>query len=322
MNNADDKTSPVQPRKRASLWRSIYRSLQFKTSLLVILLTLVIVCGGTALSLNIVADAMFNNEHHRAREWVVSLASAATRAMASDDRIALFYNIDTLINTEAVAYVAFADPTGQIIASAESQPGLLKDVFPPDAQNLKFKMLDTPRLVRYKAYGLTCIDVTAPIFAAPTPGEGHSSQSLLAPRAIIGYLQLAMDVSRTTADLKQIGSYLLQIALGLLLLVIPCTLLVTRRIVSPLNELADTARALANGSMEAHVSIEADNEIGDVAKSFNVMANRVTQSQMELLQLASELEERVEQRTRELEELASKDSLTNLHNRRHFSEVM
>jgi len=316
MSDADDKTKPGYPRKRTSLWHRTYRSLQFKASLLVILLMLVVVSGGTALSLRAMGKAMFGSELHRTREWAVSLASSAARAMEADDRSALLHSINTLIQTRAVAYVAFADPTGEIIASAESRPGLLKLALPPDGRELNIETLERPRLVQHEEHGLTCIDVVAPVFAAPAPGKGNP------PRAIIGYLRLAMDVSQTRAKLARFGNRLLRIDVGLLLLVIPCTLLATRHIVSPLNELAEASRALANGTMEARVSIEADNEIGDVARSFNVMANRVAQSQMELLQLAAELETRVEQRTRELEELASKDSLTGLHNRRHFSEVM
>jgi len=322
MSERNDNSKSVHTRTRPSLWQSIHHSLQFKTALLVILLTLILVSGGTALSLHIMSDAMFNSERHRAHEWSVSLASTATRAVAADDRNALVYCIDTLIHTEAVVYVAFADATGQIIASAENKPGLLTTVCPPNATQLKFDMLDSPRLLRFKNHDIACIDVTAPIFAAPKPGQIRLTQSFYEPRPIIGYLRIAIDVSDTLAKLNHIGRYLSGIALGLLLLVIPCTLIATRRLVSPLNELAATARALANGSLEARVSINSNSEIGDLARSFNVMANRVTQSQMELLQLAEELEGRVEERTRELEELASKDSLTNLYNRRHFSEVM
>src|SRR5690606_32093171 len=63
-------------------------------------------------------------------------------------------------------------------------------------------------------------------------------------------------------------------------------------------------------------------EIGQLARSFNQMAERVTESQLELLKLNAELEERVRQRTQELAELASRDPLTGLYNRRHFGEVM
>lgn len=111
-------------------------------------------------------------------------------------------------------------------------------------------------------------------------------------------------------------------SLILSLLVVPCSLLITRYIVAPLNELARTARAIANGSTDARAHIRADNEIGDLAESFNTMADRLTSSQLELLQLNAELEQRVQERTRELQELAARDPLTGLYNRRYFGEVI
>lgn len=43
---------------------------------------------------------------------------------------------------------------------------------------------------------------------------------------------------------------------------------------------------------------------------------------MELLKLNAELEERVQQRTQDLEDLAARDPLTGLYNRRYFGEVI
>ena len=211
MSDADDRTRPAYPPKRMSLWRTISRSLQFKASLLVILLMLIVVCGGTALSLRAMGRTMFGSERHWAREWAVSLASTTARAMAANDRSALLHSVNTLIHTQAIAYVAFTDPTGLIIASAESRPGLLELAFPPDGRKLELKTLESPRLIQHEERGLTCIDVVAPIFAVPAPGKSNP------PRAIIGYLQLATDVSQTRAKLAQIGNHLSWIAIGLLL---------------------------------------------------------------------------------------------------------
>jgi len=97
---------------------------------------------------------------------------------------------------------------------------------------------------------------------------------------------------------------------------------VTRRVVAPLKELAQTACAIAKGSTDARAHIHTEDEIGDLAQSFNTMADRLTESRMELLELNAELEGRVEQRTRELQELAARDPLTGLYNRRHFGEVI
>jgi diguanylate cyclase (GGDEF)-like protein len=74
--------------------------------------------------------------------------------------------------------------------------------------------------------------------------------------------------------------------------------------------------------MDARAEVKSRDEIGELAESFNTMANRVAGSQMDLLKLNAELEERVQQRTQELEELAARDPLTGLYNRRYFGEVI
>jgi diguanylate cyclase (GGDEF)-like protein len=142
------------------------------------------------------------------------------------------------------------------------------------------------------------------------------------PPPVAGYLRFALDVSDTVQQLRALRRLLGQAAVTLVLIVIPFTLMMTRHVVLPVNELAQTARAIAEGSMDARAQVRSQDEIGALAQSLNVMADRVAGSQMELLELNAELEKRVQQRTRDLEELASRDPLTELYNRRYFGDVI
>jgi diguanylate cyclase (GGDEF)-like protein len=108
----------------------------------------------------------------------------------------------------------------------------------------------------------------------------------------------------------------------MLLLVAPCSLVAMRKVVAPLNELSRTAQELASGVMDARAKVSVHNEIGDLARAFNDMAERLAGAQFEMLKLNAELEERVQQRTHQLEDLASREPLTGLYNRRYFSEVI
>ncbi len=300
-------------------YRQARHSLQFKVALQLVLLLLAVVAGTVVLALRSTGGVVYENELQRTREWAAAMAFSVARDMSqaeTQDHRHLGRTAETLIRSRTVAYVAFTDPAGRIIASAETEEGLLPCLQPPQGRPMHVEILDTPRLVRFPQHKLTCIDVVVPIFEvadAEASGPG---------RRILGYLRLASDVSTAKARLAQIGNSLLRIGVGVLLLVIPCSLLMTRQVVRPLNELAQAAASLANGVMDARAPVRSQNEIGQLARAFNTMANRVTQAQMELLQLAAELEVRVEERTRELQELASKDPLTGLYNRRYFGEVM
>jgi diguanylate cyclase (GGDEF)-like protein len=63
-------------------------------------------------------------------------------------------------------------------------------------------------------------------------------------------------------------------------------------------------------------------EIGRLAMAFNRMADQHQQSHDRIVRLNAELEQRVAHRTRQLRELAAREPLTGLYNRRHFGEVL
>jgi two-component system, cell cycle response regulator len=77
------------------------------------------------------------------------------------------------------------------------------------------------------------------------------------------------------------------------------------------------------------VDIRRRDEIGELALSFNTMADEMASSHNQLVKLNAELEDRVLQRTMALEnanrmlhDMAARDSLTGLYNRRHFNDLL
>ncbi|HOW70338.1 MAG TPA: diguanylate cyclase [Phycisphaerae bacterium] len=297
-------------------WQVVRHSLQFKASLLVILLIMAVATMTSALALRSTSLALYQNELDRTREWAASLAATAASEVGSLNREPLNRLLDTLVRTPTVAYVAFTDSSGRIVAAAEAKPGLLANVLTSDGRRVRMDMLETPRVMSDLHTGMDCVDVIAPVYAqAASQGNDHQ-------KPIVGYLRLATNVGPTKAKLANVGDQLVRITLGVLILVVPCSLVLMRYIVRPLNKLALTARQIAEGTTDARADVRSQNEIGQLARAFNLMTDRVMQSRRDLLKLNSELEARVEARTRELEELASRDPLTGLYNRRHFNEVV
>ena len=92
------------------------------------------------------------------------------------------------------------------------------------------------------------------------------------------------------------------------------------RFIRPLSELAQTARHIGRGNLDMRVAVITDDEVGDVARSLNAMAEDlaqtvVTKDQLEVLvaertealrKARDELESRVEERTGELKESESR----------------
>jgi diguanylate cyclase (GGDEF)-like protein len=112
------------------------------------------------------------------------------------------------------------------------------------------------------------------------------------------------------------------LAVFIVILTVPLGFLIMRRIVEPVNELAGAVASFASGNLSARSTVRRRDEIGKLADGFNRMADQHQRNHEQLVTLNAELEERVHQRTRQLHELAARDPLTALYNRRHFAEVL
>lgn len=298
-------------------WRIALSSLQFKASLLVILLVLIVMFIGLAVTLKLSAEAIYGQALRQSLGWAASLAGGASPLIVDGDTENLVQAVNETLWASSVEYVAVSDAQRTILASGGRSGEHFGGLTDETGKKLRVGALGDPRLVKGSDGQPAYVDVTVPVYSeAAAPGPARAS------RQVIGYLRLATDVSTARGQLQQMASRLRRISLGVLLLVAPCSLVAMRKVVSPLNELSRTARQLADGVMDARARVTAHNEIGDLARAFNDMAARLSETQFEMLKLNAELEERVQQRTHQLEDLASRDPLTGLYNRRYFSDVI
>ena len=106
------------------------------------------------------------------------------------------------------------------------------------------------------------------------------------------------------------------------MLAIGATLLLTRGLVAPMRRLMRAARAVGAGKLDVYVPASSSDELGLLTHTFNHMTQRLAESQAEVANYQRTLEDKVAQRTKELEiatahayKLAQHDILTGLPNR-------
>jgi nitrogen fixation/metabolism regulation signal transduction histidine kinase len=114
-----------------------------------------------------------------------------------------------------------------------------------------------------------------------------------------------------------LGGGVLLIIAGALL-----TVLLTRRIVGPVETLTAMAGRIAAGDLESNVRINTGDELQVLGESFNRMSESLRQSNAQLAEYQGNLEAMVRRRTEELQkaasqaqQLAQRDVLTGLANR-------
>ncbi len=98
-----------------------------------------------------------------------------------------------------------------------------------------------------------------------------------------------------------VGDYTLFWVAVSLLLVLVLGALLSRRVTHPVQQLRHAVEALREGRVDA-APVESDDEIGELARSFNEMAGEIVRHDEEIRRWNAELQARVEQRTSELKQ--------------------
>jgi signal transduction histidine kinase/CheY-like chemotaxis protein/HPt (histidine-containing phosphotransfer) domain-containing protein len=117
----------------------------------------------------------------------------------------------------------------------------------------------------------------------------------------IGYVQLVLSQERIRREAR---GFLVSTALftaTVALLGTALTVVMTRRIASPIRALARAAHDIAEGRLERDVNITAHDEIHDLAMAFNQMVRNLRGYRVEVESYRESLEQKVEERTIELQ---------------------
>ncbi len=78
--------------------------------------------------------------------------------------------------------------------------------------------------------------------------------------------------------------------------------LIAKSISSPIIELNNTAKKISRGDFKLRSAYDSNNELGELANTFNKMMTTIEESQIKLEQINDKLEDRVKERTKEIKE--------------------
>ena len=122
----------------------------------------------------------------------------------------------------------------------------------------------------------------------------------------VGFLEQPFSTLKSTTYLALISAFLF-----VLLLSVPFFLWIARGIFSPLEEMNETMKRVESGDLKARISgVKSKDEIGEVARHLDSLLDQVQQRDADLRTAASQLNQRVEERTQELREATEKLEVT------------
>src|SRR5689334_14556863 len=247
-------------------------------------------------------------------QTIVSMLSDLSEyAVYTSDASALERLLQGLEADRDVAYAAVHDDQGRLLASRAYGDAAVPPV--PAAELHAGPIDSSVRSIKGRRY----LELVAPIAGARSGPAMSGPPGADGP---IGYVRLGLNYERNQAQLR--GNILgaLLVVAALMIVAILATLLFTRRLLAPIRELARAAKAVGAGDLGVRVTPSSKDEIGMLTRAFNQMTQRLAQSQGEVTGYQRTLEEKVVQRTKELEiaiaqayKLAQHDILTGLPNR-------
>ena len=191
-----------------------------------------------------------------------------------------------------------------------------------------FSITDIPAMPKYPAsadssriqstyvtvHGKKILELFAPVMVNRTPLQARTET--------IGYIRLGMSPEQVDERANAYLTGALIVSSIVVLFGIAFTLLLTRRILAPVRKLIEAAEAVGRGDLRVRVPETKSAEFALLTETFNQMTARLASSQASVEEYQHTLEEKVEQRTRELQtatarafKLAQQDILTGLPNR-------
>lgn len=152
--------------------------------------------------------------------------------------------------------------------------------------------------------------------AIPIEVNGEAKAWLL-PKAGVNFSDMDLGYVSAMRESLMIGlgaAALLALGLGVLL---------GNYLSSNLQKLTQAIRHLQQGELGRQIDINSKDEVGELAQAFNHMSEELARSHTALRASHAELREsheKIAEQAEILRDLALRDSLTRLHNRRHFDE--
>jgi len=228
--------------------------------------------------------------------------------MLRNNREGLYHAIATMADEPGMVRVRIFDREGNISYSSDpSEVGHAVDksaeaCYGCHAQSQSLEHLNRPDRFRiYRdASGQRILGVITPIENQPSCSNAvcHAHP---ASQKILGVLDTNLSLAKTDAQLAQSSWRMLAYTMFALLDISLLTWLFVWRLVGqPLKHLKDGTSELADGNLGYQLEVDSTDEAGELASSFNRMSLQLRAANEEIVAWAKTLEDRVDQKTREL----------------------
>ncbi len=289
-------------------WKRLTRSLSAK----LISLLLLVMTGIFALL------GYLNIHLHRQHLEAATLTSAervsdvikrsTTYYMLRNDREGMYHAMATMADEPGMVRVRIFDNEGKISYSSDTgEIGHIVDKSAEACYGCHVQSQPLARLNRPDRFRIYRDNKGQRILGVITPIENQPSCSNAdchahpAEQQVLGVLDTNLSLAKADAQLAQTSRRMLIYTLiALIDISLLSWLFVWRLVGQPLKRLHSGTKELAGGNLGYQLEVDSTDEAGELANSFNLMSLQLRSANEEIVAWARTLEDRVDQKTREL----------------------
>ncbi len=230
--------------------------------------------------------------------------------MLENRRENIYRIIRTIASQKGIEKIRIFNKEGRIMFStAEEEAGKMVDkkaeeCYACHARERPLERLDIKKRSRIFRWG----EDKHRVFGMITPIYNEESCYTAAchyhppEQKILGVLDIVISLKdvdqRREAMLKR---FLITAALAILSTCLLIIVFMQKALITPVRKLVEGTEKIAEGKLEHRIDVDTEDEIGILARSFNVMAENLKKAEEEIQEWIRTLEEKVKRRTRELE---------------------
>jgi two-component system, NtrC family, sensor kinase len=228
--------------------------------------------------------------------------------MLRNDREGLYHTIQTLADEPGMVKVRIFDKEGRISYSTDgAEVGHIVDkraeaCYGCHAQSQALAHLNRPD--RFRIYrnggGQRVLGIITPIENQPACSNA-ACHAHPAEQRVLGVLDTNLSLAKADAQLAESNHRTVAYTIAAMLVVVGLSWLFIVRVVGrPIKLLSKGTERLSGGDLGYQIEVQSRDEVGDLARSFNTMSLQLQAANEQIVAWARTLEDRVEEKTREL----------------------
>ncbi len=252
-----------------------------------------------------------------------SISSATWHAMLANQRESAYQTMETIAQKQGITRIRIFNKEGRIMYSTErSDTGVVdkyaEACFMCHSAEQPLVKVDVPN--RARVYSTPdrhrTLSMITPIYNEPscTEAECHAHPT---SQNVLGVLDVSMTLDMVDAEMAQLQLRVIVISFSIVLIMSLFIIYFTKYYIdAPIQQLIAGTHAVSEMQLDRAIVIESSEELGELARSFDVMRIRLRSALMEINEFTEGLERKIRERADQLkvahQKLLQSDRLASL----------